>query len=123
MEGRLSSGSVDRPGVRWDVGMRVCGGGSRGATSWGAGLVDQVVVGLICEGWLPQNPCSSPGSQSRTGRHPAHVGGYLLDRASLLDELHCATATLNTCRASSVGIFGASSAAAYGLLAWLAHSS
>jgi hypothetical protein len=33
-------------------------------------LVDQVVVRLICEGWLPQDPCSSPGSQSKSGRHP-----------------------------------------------------
>jgi hypothetical protein len=33
MERRLSRGSVDRPGVRWGVGMRVRGGGSRGTTS------------------------------------------------------------------------------------------
>jgi putative PIN family toxin of toxin-antitoxin system len=33
-------------------------------------VLEAVVVGLICEGWLPQDLCSSPGSQSKIGRHP-----------------------------------------------------
>lgn len=73
MDWVLSRGVVDRPGVRWGVGMRGAGGGSRGATSLSAGLVDRCLVRLICEGWLPQDPCSSPGLQSRSGRHPAVV--------------------------------------------------
>jgi hypothetical protein len=49
------------------------GGGGRfpGRHELSAGMCDQVMVRLICEGWLPQDPCSSPGSQSKIGRHPA----------------------------------------------------
>ena len=30
------------------------------------------LVRLICEGWLPQDPCSSPGSHPKIGRRVAH---------------------------------------------------
>jgi len=33
------------------------------------------LVRLICEGWLPQDPCSSPGSHPRIGRRSTAVVG------------------------------------------------
>src|SRR5207245_10340923 len=38
------------------------------------------LVRLIYEGWLPQDPCSSPGSQSRSGRHPVVKPGLPIAR-------------------------------------------
>ena len=60
-------------GVGHPVGLRLCGwhggvGRFPGRHEVGAGLIDQVMVRLICEGWLPQDPCSSPGSHPKNGR-------------------------------------------------------
>src|SRR5215217_6135051 len=33
------------------------------------------LVRLICEGWLPREPCSSPGSHPKIGRRPARWPG------------------------------------------------
>jgi hypothetical protein len=60
---------------------RVCGGGCRhegrgavlGAPRAECRRDRPGLVRLICEGWLPQDPCLSPGSQSRSGRRPAVV--------------------------------------------------
>ena len=78
-----------RSGLIW---MSVCQGAASILPAGGAGLgvgwrgrfpgraraegpaCSTCLVRLICEGWLPQDPCSSPGSQSRSGRGPAVLG-------------------------------------------------
>ena len=60
------------------VGVVGCGGGVAwavpGAARAEGPACSTVLVRLICEDWLPQGPCSSLGSQSRSGRGPALFG-------------------------------------------------
>ncbi len=70
MEGRLSRGSVDRPAGAAVGGRHEVAGAVPGAPRAECRLDRPGLVRLICEGWLPQDPCSSPGPQSRSGRHP-----------------------------------------------------
>ena len=75
MDERLSSGS----------GGMFRGVGSVGRASWRGRFpgrhelkvrrVRPSLVRLICEGWLPQDPCSSPGSHPKIGRGPACLAG------------------------------------------------
>jgi hypothetical protein len=43
-------------------------------------------VAMLCDGWLPQDPCSSPGPHPRIGRAPAVAGPSTRKRCGLRAE-------------------------------------
>ena len=67
---RLSRGSVDSARC-WVEGRSMAAGRFPGRHELKCRLVRPCLVRLICEDWLPQDPCSSPGLHSRSRAPPA----------------------------------------------------